>query len=176
MNAPLARPVRGLRQGVHRLDPLAAGSIGGLVAGVVYLLVQLTVSAVAPETDTFAPLYRKAAMLLGGDAATGTTTSGAFGIATLIHFALAVMFGQLIERLARGRSLSATLAIGAATGVGLYLVNFHVIAPSAFPWFAEASGLFTAVNHAIFGALAAGVATTLSAGATGAQSSSDTSP
>lgn len=139
---------------VGRLHPAVAGAVAGLVAGVVYLVTQLALSALAPETDTFAPLYRKAAMLMGGETAGGTTTSGAFGIALLIHFTLAAAFGRLIERAVRARAPLLAAVIGAAVGVLLYAVNFHVIAPSAFPWFADAAGAITAVTHALFGAVA----------------------
>lgn len=43
--------------------------------------------------------------------------------------------------------------IGAAFGLAIYLVNFYLIAPVAFPWFTMAQNWVSAFSHIVFGAL-----------------------
>ena len=45
--------------------------------------------------------------------------------------------------------------MGALLGIALYGLNFELLAPIAFPWFASSVRFVTIVDHALFGALAA---------------------
>ena len=164
MRQRILREGRGLQGLQHRLDPPVAGAIGGLVAGVAYLAAQVGTAAVLPGTEALAPLHRLAAMLLGEGAVSTDvhTARGSWGIALLIHFTLAALFGRLVERAARGRRMAVAVPTGMLVGLALYAVNFHVIAPSAFPWFDQAPALTTATNHLLFGGVAAAVSHLLS--------------
>jgi hypothetical protein len=71
------------------------------------------------------------------DARTGVGKGAGFGIVA-----------SAIEALRENR----TLLIGAATAAGfaLWIVNFYVIAPFAFPWFAMANPVVQFLAHAFF--------------------------
>lgn len=73
--------------------------------------------------------------------------------AMMIHIPLAIAYGLagawLVHRFAWG----AALMVGALFGLGIYLVNFYLIAPVAFPWFAMARNLISAFSHVMFGAV-----------------------
>jgi hypothetical protein len=153
MTAPTTAPSPPAR-GPSGPDPFA-GVLCGLVAGAAYLIAQGSLSVVAQGGSIWAPLQRTAAMLLGEDAAPPSDFSFTMiGMALLIHFALAIVFGRLVDWAVGGSSLVQGAARGAAVGGVLYLVNFWALAPLLFPWFEQASRLVTPLDHLLFGAVA----------------------
>lgn len=133
-----------------------AGVLAGLVAGAAYLLAQMGFAATVQGGVGWEPLHRISAMLLGEGAlpppADIDLTIGGFGL--LIHFALAINFGRVVDLLVRDRDLPAACLRGAAVGLALYALNFWVIAPALFPWFENNRGLTTLADHLLFGAVA----------------------
>lgn len=136
-----------------------AGVLAGIAAGAAYLAAQVSLTALARAGGAAEPLQRIAAILMGPDAAPPPADLDftVFGMAMIIHFALAMVFGRLVAALVWRRSAPAALVVGAATGVALFGVNFHLIAPVAFPWFEDTVTAATIVDHALFGAFAAAV-------------------
>jgi hypothetical protein len=133
-----------------------AGVIAGVVAGAAYLAAQTTF-ATALGGSAAEPMQRIAAILMGPDVAPPPAewSFGVLGMAVLIHFGLAMVFGRIVSVLVWRRTLPVALAIGAAVGLVLFGLNFELLAPSAFPWFDDSPHVVTAIDHAIFGALAA---------------------
>ncbi len=136
-----------------------AGVLAGLAAGAIYLLAQVSLTALARPGGAAEPLQRIAAILLGPDAAPppAELSFTVFGMALIVHFALAMVFGKVVCTLVWQRTASVALLLGAATGVALYGLNFELIAPSAFPWFESSVRLATLADHALFGVVAAAV-------------------
>jgi hypothetical protein len=136
-----------------------AGVIGGAVAGAAYLLAQVTSSAALRPGGAAEPLQRIAAILMGPEAAPPPSefTFTVFGMAMIIHFGLAMAFGRMVSTVAWRRRTSAGILLGALVGLGLYALNFGLIAPAAFPWFADSLRGWTLANHILFGAVAAAV-------------------
>lgn len=134
-----------------------AGILCGLVAGVAYLAAQMSFSALSSSGDAWEPLQRIAAILLGEDAAppSADVTFTIVGMALLIHFALAIVFGRIVDWVARGSTLLRGAVRGAAVGAVIYAVDFWLLAPLAFPWFAQTRGLATGADHLLFGVVAA---------------------
>ena len=145
-----ALPVRGRA----RLHPFA-GVFAGLAAGCVYLLAQVVLAGVLGSGDAWLPLERIAAMLLGEDAlySRGFDVNLA-GIGLLLHFAVSMVYGRLIDAVVRDSPAGRATLLGAATGVALYAIAFGIVAPVAFPWFEGSPGLITAFDHVLFGAVA----------------------
>lgn len=136
-----------------------AGVVGGVVAGVAYLLAQVSSSAAVRPGTAAEPLQRIAAMLMGPDTAPPPSelTFTVFGMALIIHFGLSMTFGRVVSVLVCGRPTGTGILLGALVGLALYAVNFGIIAPVAFPWFADSLRWWTMVDHALFGAVAAAV-------------------
>lgn len=133
-----------------------AGVIAGTVAGLAYLLAQVSLAAWPHLGPTAVPLQRIAAILMGPDEAPPATWSFvALGMALIIHFALAMVFGRVVCTLVWRRPAPVAIAIGAGVGLALYALDFGLLAPHAFPWFAASPAGVTAVDHALFGAVAA---------------------
>lgn len=140
-----------------RFEAHAAASIAGLVGGAAYLAAQTLFAAADPAVSAWAPVQRIGAILLGADAAPPAPPSPGpvMGIALLIHAALCVIYGRFIGLIVRRFDLPRAMLIGAILGLMLFGLNLFVIAPSAFPWFADARTLATALDHVLFGSIAA---------------------
>jgi uncharacterized membrane protein YagU involved in acid resistance len=136
-----------------------AGVIAGLVAGSAYLAAQVAFSGTLQDASFLAPLQRIAAILVGTDDLPPATefSMTILGMALLIHFSLAVVFGRFVDLAVRHRTGAPALVRGVGVAVLLYGVNYFLIAPSTFPWFEENRGLTTLVDHMLFGAVCAAV-------------------
>ena len=70
--------------------------------------------------------------------------------ATLIHFALSIIYAALLAPLAAQLTLIPSLVAGAGFGGALYVVNLYGFT-AIFPWFAQARGWITLLAHLVFG-------------------------
>jgi hypothetical protein len=140
----------------QRLSPFA-GVLAGVIAGAAYLVAQMSFSATVHASAAGEPLQRIAGILLGPDAldAGEALSVAVVGMALLIHFSLAAVYGRFIDFAVRGRTGLAALGRGAAVGLAVYLVDYWLLAPIAFHWFEQARGLTTVADHLLFGAIAA---------------------
>jgi hypothetical protein len=150
--SPASRSRPALSRGV-------AGTLAGLVAGLAYIVAQVLLSVLVRGGAADEPIARIAAVLMGPDIAPPDSEFNftVLGMATIIHAGLAMVFGQLVSAIVWHRSTPVALVAGALTGVALYVLNFEVIAPAAFPWFQDAIPSVTMIDHALFGLVAAAV-------------------
>ena len=156
MHARTAR--RTAMPNLRALDPGTAAVLAGLIAGVVYMPGRMLFAAVLTPHGSGAPLNRIAALLLGPDVLPPhPTTFVVIGIALLIHACLSLVCGQVIGHLVRHRPVLRAALLGLAIGLGIFALNYFVIAPLMFPWFADGAHVGTALSHMVFGAVAAGV-------------------
>lgn len=128
------------------------GAVGGVVAGAVFGAATMWyASSTGVPADM--PLRMIATIVQGEDALAGGTASPVLGAA--VHMVLSVAFGVVLGLAAnRLRRDAARAALGVAYGVALYLVNFLLVAPVAFPVFRDANQPFELVVHVVFGAVA----------------------
>ncbi|HLO61357.1 MAG TPA: hypothetical protein VK165_00175 [Azonexus sp.] len=73
-----------------------------------------------------------------------------FLIATLIHFALSVVYAAAPALIACRLSMFQAMAMGIAYGLAIYAINLHGFT-AFFPWFAVSRDWPTTVAHAVFG-------------------------
>jgi hypothetical protein len=79
---------------------------------------------------------------------------GVMAVATLVHFALSLVYTAFVARLVERRTPGTAAAIGAAFGLVLYAVNLHGFT-LVFPWFAQARDWIAMAAHVAFGVAAA---------------------
>lgn len=131
----------------------------GVAAGVFSTIVQVVLWALFTN-ELPAILYRDARLagaLVMGDAALhppATFDLGIAAIATVVHFALSIVYAAVIAPIVARLPMLAALAAGALFGVALYVVNLHAFT-LVFPWFTVARGGITLAAHVAFGASAA---------------------
>jgi uncharacterized membrane protein YagU involved in acid resistance len=132
---------------------LAQGAIGGVIAGLVFAAFEMIASAAMMGGEAFfMPLRMIGAIALGSAALEPTYslwTAGLTGV--VVHIVLAVIYGAAFALIFGGlRSAAADIGVGAAYGLALWLFNFYVIAPMAFPWFLDASPVVQFLAHTFF--------------------------
>jgi uncharacterized membrane protein YagU involved in acid resistance len=132
-----------------------AAVVAGLVAGIVFLMVEMLLVPLVGGSP-WGPPRMMAAMVMGTEVLPPPASFdlGIMMVAMIIHFVLSIAFavvlGLIIHRMERG----AATIVGLGYGLALYLVNFYLFT-AVFPWFANARNWVTVVTHLLFGALAA---------------------
>ena len=143
----------------HRWPDWRAAALAGLVAGVVFLVLDL-LAAMLMGASVWKPLTMIAAIMLGPDvlAQAATFQMSVLVAAVVVHFVLSVVFALILATIMApfrfDSSVGMASLVGAVFGLVLYLVNFHGMT-AVFPWFAEARGWVTAIAHIVFGLVAA---------------------
>jgi uncharacterized membrane protein YagU involved in acid resistance len=91
-------------------------------------------------------------IVLGDDAMADGTANAALGLT--VHALLSVGFGLVFAVLAHRLRANGSVALARSLyGALLYLINFQVLAPSAFTVFEMANQPFELVAHVVFGLL-----------------------
>lgn len=141
-----------------------AGLVAGTVSGVIFAMFEMVVAAVMGQ-GFFAPLRMIGAIGLGEGALPPQPTIGlatVVPVGLIIHMALSMMYGAGFGLVASAVGVlreNRALLIGAATlaGFALWIGNFYVIAPFAFPWFAMANPVVQFLAHTFFFGTALGL-------------------
>ncbi len=134
------------------------GAVMGIAAGGVFLIFEMVVAGLMRQS-AFDPLRMIAAVVLGDGALPMQPTVGlaiVVPVALAIHYAFFAMYGAVFGvAVAEVGALrhDRFVLVGAATAFGLllWLVNFYVIAPLAFPWFSTADPFVQLIAHTFFG-------------------------
>src|SRR5687767_10755830 len=132
---------------------IRVGTIGGIVAGLVFAAFEMVASAAMMGMDAFfMPLRMIGAIALGPSALEPAYSLFSAGLAgVVIHVVLAIIYGVIFAVTTGGlRSGATEIFIGTAFGFALWLVNFYVIAPMACPWFLASSPLIQFIAHTFF--------------------------
>lgn len=136
-------------------QPRIAALVAGIAAGSIATAVQLGLWWIdsAPVADLLARDTRLTAAIVMGQAALdyrATLTLGMIAVATLIHFALSIVYAFVLATLIRHLRRYAALLAGGAYGLALYAINLYGFT-ALFSWFAVSRGGITALTHLAFG-------------------------
>lgn len=142
---------------LHGSTDWRAGILAGLTAGVVFLMLEMVMVWVVLGQSPFTPPHMIAAMALGKDVLPAPGSWAPFDAAIVvtalvIHFALSVALGLAGAWLLHRFDWKGGIGFGALFGLVIYLVNFHLVAPIAFPWFTMAQNWVSVFAHLVFGA------------------------
>jgi len=145
---------------------LGHGIIGGLLAGLVFIVAEMIMNA-ALGKPFFGPPRLISSIVLGKAALMPTYSAAkAIIIGFILHFTLAVLFGVItlglfeaaravVPRL--GASPAMVLLYGAVAGCALWVINFLIIAPAAFPQFTTVNQFWNGfIAHTVFFGLVLG--------------------
>lgn len=128
---------------------VARGVVGGLVSGAAFLALTMWF-ATSVGDPAEAPLLMISTILEGDDAMMSGSASTATGLG--VHLGLSAAFGLIFAMVASRLKTNGAIAVaGTAYGALLYLLNFKVLAPVAFPVFKMANDPFELVVHMVFG-------------------------
>jgi hypothetical protein len=151
---PVPRVVPGRWQERGRVIPALVLFVG-LGAGVIATVAQLFLWWLSemPLLETLFRDTRLTAALVMGPAVLPPPSTAQWDIllvATLVHFALSVVYALIPAYLSRRLRIGPALLVGALYGLAIYLVNLYGFT-LLFPWFTVARDWITLVAHLIFG-------------------------
>jgi hypothetical protein len=132
---------------------LQQGALAGIVAGIVFAAFEMIVSALMMGPGAFfMPLRMIGGIALGPEALDPGYSIIAAGVAgVMVHVVLSVVYGVIFGEIAAMlRGQAAFMVAGSIFGLALWLINFYVIAPLAFPWFLESNPLMQFIAHTVF--------------------------
>jgi len=129
------------------------GAIGGGAAGAVFILVTMWFADSVGDPSN-GPLMMISTIVKGEAAMANGTADPTLG--WIVHGVLSILFGIAFAFVTPMFRTNGTVAlVGIVYGALLYVVNFLVIAPIAFPIFQMANQPFELAIHIVFGALLA---------------------
>lgn len=134
---------------------LQAGVGAGLIAGIVFLVLEMFMVWAFMSESPWAPVRMMGAIVLGENVLPPPATF-ALGVtiaAMIVHFVFSIVYGVIGGAIVNRFQYGAATLIGAIHGWVLYMINFHLIAPVMFPWFVMARGWINIFAHIVFGAV-----------------------
>ncbi len=134
---------------------VTAGALIGVVAGAAFAMFEM-VAAWAMGDGFWMPLRMIGAIGLGEEALESSySLAGAASVGALLHLALSAVYGAIFGGLLAlvptlRTNVGVLVLAGSLYGLGLWLVNFYVVAPVAFEWFQDANAAVQFVAHVFF--------------------------
>lgn len=127
----------------------------GLLAGVIFGIMEIVASMLMGNPPLM-PLRLFASVLLGPEAITVASLGTAVVVGLVVHFAVSAFYGLiygLIQTRSSGpeRTRYGTQAwAGFVFGLGVWLVNFQILARLFYPWFMGTPQFLQALLHGLF--------------------------
>ncbi len=129
----------------------------GLIAGAVFMALEMILVWLAMGMNPFAPPQMIAAIAMGPEVLPGPgvvpgSNVGVIVVGMLVHFVLSVALAFIFKLIAGALKLNGTmlLAAGVVFGLLVYAINFYGMT-AIFPWFAMARNWISILAHATFG-------------------------
>ena len=131
----------------------------GLIAGAVFMMLEMIMVPVFMGGSPWAPPRMIAAIIFGKSVLPMpdqpvTFDFGVIMAAMVLHFMLSIVYAIIIGWLCRKLSMGASILIGAVFGLAIYVINFYGFT-ALFPWFAMARNWVSIFAHIMFGIIAA---------------------
>lgn len=132
-----------------------ASIVAGIIAGAVFLLLEMIMVPVFMNGSPWAPPRMIAAIAMGKEVLPSPENPPTFDftiflVAMVIHFILSIIYAIIIGWLCRSRTMGISIAIGAGFGLAIYFINFYGFT-TLFPWFAMARNWVSVFAHLVFG-------------------------
>lgn len=138
--------------GMRHLIDWRAAVWAGVVAGLIFLLVNMALSAWVLGTPWVVPQIL-ASLVMGPDALPPPNTfdPGVFAVALAVHLVMSVLFALLFAVVLHRWGMLVGLIGGALLGLALYGITFYAAAV-VFPWFFLMRSWMMLLSHVLFGA------------------------
>jgi hypothetical protein len=141
---------------MEQLVDWRAAFIAGLVAGFVFLIVQMLGQAmIVGQSAWIFPQYT-GAIILGEEVLVEGFQLTAVVVGILLHFVFSVIFALILAAIIHEWELPVGMIVGLLFGLALYTINYYTFT-RFFPWFFPISNWLDVVAHALFGLTAGAV-------------------
>lgn len=143
---------------MRQVMDVSAAVWAGLVAGLIFLVVEMFLATAVLDVSLLSPIYWSGAIIIGQHILLPPITFALipFIVGLILHFAFSVIFGLLIAFVIHRGGLLMGIVGGGLLGLTLYGLNFYAF-KELFPWFYVVRGIGMGVAHVIFGAVAGGI-------------------
>jgi hypothetical protein len=133
---------------------IASAVWAGLVAGMVFMALEMIMVSMFMGMSAWAPPRMIAAIAMGRDVLPppDSFNMAIVGTAIVVHLALSLIYAFIFAFVAKGRSINSATMLGAGFGLLLYAVNFYGFT-AVFPWFADARNWISVFAHLVYGAV-----------------------
>jgi hypothetical protein len=130
----------------------------GVIAAIIFMAVQMLMAITVMGQSPWVPPRMIAAMAMGREVLPPPATFdiGIMMSAMMIHFPLSIVYGLLLGWIVHRLSGINAFSAGGIFGLAIYFINFYLIAPIMFPWFAEMQNGVSVTSHVIYGATLGG--------------------
>jgi len=133
---------------------LKAAVWAGLIAGVVFMMLEMALVGTVGGDSPWAPPRMIAAIAMGEGVLPPPATFDAaiMTVAMMVHLTISVLLGAILGWIISHwrMNLVTAVVLGTLFGLAVYFVDFYIMT-AIFPWFAMARGTISIVAHAIFG-------------------------
>ena len=142
----------------RRITRWIKGAWTGLIAGTLFLAVQMLLAAVFSKGGVWDALRLSASVALGSQAvATAVPMSfRIFIMGLFVHFLLSIWYAVVLGMLISNLKPATAALVGAGFGLLLYFVHFYGLT-HFYPWIVDARNWIAIVAHLMFGISAAWV-------------------
>lgn len=144
------------RTRVEQLVDWRAAFIAGLVAGVVFLLVQMLGQAMVLGGSAWIFPRYVAAIVMGEQVLLGDLSIATIVVGLLLHFVLAVIFGLILAAIIHEWTLPVGVVVGALFGLALYAINYYTMT-RFFNWFYPVYHWLDISAHVLYGLTAGAI-------------------
>ena len=131
----------------------------GLIAGTVFLLMNLILSPLLLQIDPTIILRYFASLVMGTSALVSDNASFLL-VGVLTHYVLSIVFTFIISIVIHKWGLAVGIIGGAILGLSIYGINLYT-GTLVFQWFYAIDSPLLVISHVVFGAVAGGVYETL---------------
>ena len=129
--------------------------VAGLAGGSVFLLTNVVLSPLVLDVNPTLLLRYFAALVLGADVLTDTSTS-AIIVGILVHYAFSMIFALVIAIVIHRWGLAVGIIGGAILGLSIYSINLYTMTKYA-EWFFAMNSSVLLLSHVLYGAVVGGV-------------------
>lgn len=129
--------------------------IAGIVAGTVFLLINVILTPLVLEVSSELTLRYFGSLVLGSDVLT-TGGSGVVVVGVIIHYILSLVFTLMIAIVIHQWGMLIGIVGGTILGLAIYSINLYTMT-LFFDWFFAINSNVLLLSHAVFGAVAGGV-------------------
>lgn len=142
----------------HDRTDWSAAIWAGVIAGIVFMMVEMLMVMVFMGESPWGPPRMMAAMVMGKDVLPPPATfdMGIMMAAMMVHIPLSIVYGLIVGWIVHRMGSTSVMLIGGVFGLAIYFINFYLVAPVMFPWFTMAQNWVSLVAHLIYGLVLGG--------------------
>jgi hypothetical protein len=143
---------------VHQIMDWRAAIWAGLIAGVIFLLLELALPSLLIGSSPWVALRYTASMVLGEAVLpppAGFDLSVVL-VGLLLHFALSLLYACVLAFIVHRGGLLTGIIGGALFGLAIFAINYYTFT-LLFPWFFSLRSWIVVAAHVLFGAIAGGL-------------------